>query len=76
MPDQERPQELESSVNLRHYITVLQRREAVIVFTAGLLVLLSLAAGGLWPPTVKATAMSLVEKEAIQGEWVHSTITR
>jgi succinoglycan biosynthesis transport protein ExoP len=75
MPDQERPQELESSVNLRHYITVLQRRKAVIVFTAGLLLLLSLAAAVLWPPTFKSTATILIEEQEVPAELVHSTIT-
>jgi len=75
MLDQRRPQESESTVNLRDYLAVFQRRRAVILLAAGLLLCLSVAAAILWPPTYKSTATILIEEQEVPAELVHSTIT-
>ncbi|WHZ21582.1 MAG: Tyrosine-protein kinase [Nitrospira sp.] len=75
MADHRRPQESESTVNLRDYLTVFQRRKTVIFFAASVLLCLSVTAAVLWPATYKSTATILIEEQEVPAELVHSTIT-
>lgn len=75
MPSQSRSQEAESTINLSDYLSIFTRRRTIILFTAGLLLSLSVAAAILWPPTFKSTATILIEEQEVPSELVHSTIT-
>ncbi len=75
MTDQRLPQESASTVNLRDYLEIFQRRRATILLTAGLLLCLAVTAAILWPPTFKSTATILIEEQEVPAELVHSTIT-
>jgi uncharacterized protein involved in exopolysaccharide biosynthesis len=70
-----RSQTPESTINLADYLAVFRRRKAVVLFAAGVLICLSLAAAVLWPPTFKSTATILIEEQEVPAELVHSTIT-
>ena len=75
MAGQPRSQEPESTINLGDYLAVFNRRRTVVLFVAGVLLCLSLAAAVLWPPTFKSTATILIEEQEVPAELVHSTIT-
>jgi len=67
--------EQETSINLHQYIAIFCRQRAVILASAGLLLILSVTAATLWPPTFKSTATILIEEQEVPTELVHSTIT-
>jgi len=60
---------------LQDYLAVLRRRRTLTLLTGGVLLILSLAAAFLWPPTYKSLATILIEEQEIPSELVHSTIT-
>ncbi|ULA59075.1 MAG: Lipopolysaccharide biosynthesis protein [Nitrospira sp.] len=68
-------QELESRLNLREYLAIVQRRRPSILLIGGLLLCLSMTAAIIWPPTYKSTATILIEEQEVPAELVHSTIT-
>jgi uncharacterized protein involved in exopolysaccharide biosynthesis len=60
---------------LQDYVAVFHRRRTLTLLTGGVLLILSLAAAFLWPPTYKSLATILIEEQEIPSELVHSTIT-
>jgi uncharacterized protein involved in exopolysaccharide biosynthesis len=60
---------------LQDYLDVFRRRRTLTLLTGGVLLILSLAAAFLWPPTYKSLATILIEEQEIPPELVHSTIT-
>ena len=60
---------------LQDYLAVLRRRRTLTLLTGGVLLILSLAAAFLWPPTSTSLATILIEEQEIPSELVHSTIT-
>ena len=60
---------------LQDYLAVFRRRRTLTLLAGGTLLILSLAAAFLWPPTYKSMATILIEEQEIPSELVHSTIT-
>jgi uncharacterized protein involved in exopolysaccharide biosynthesis len=65
----------DSTQSLRDYVAIFARRRTLILITGGLLLLLSLTAAFLWPPTYKSMATILIEEQEIPTDLVRSTIT-
>lgn len=65
----------EPAQGLQDYLAVLRRRRTLTLLTGGTLLILSLAAAFLWPPTYKSLATILIEEQEIPSDLVHSTIT-
>ena len=65
----------DSTQSLREYVSIFTRRRTLILTAGGVLLLLSLAAAFLWPPTYKSMATILIEEQEIPTDLVRSTIT-
>ncbi len=65
----------DSAQSLHDYVAIFARRRTLILTAGGVLLLLSLAAAFLWPPTYKSMATILIEEQEIPTDLVRSTIT-
>ncbi len=65
----------ESTKELSDYIDILKRRRRSILLTMGIILLVTLLALALWPPTYRSTATILIEEQEIPRDLVRSTIT-
>lgn len=65
----------DSPHSLKDYVAIFSRRRTLILMTGGILLLASLAAAFLWPPTYKSMATILIEEQEIPTDLVRSTIT-
>ncbi len=65
----------EPAQGLQDYLEIFRRRRTLTLLAGGVLLILSLAAAFLWPPTYKSMATILIEEQEIPSELVHSTIT-
>ena len=65
----------DSTQSLQDYVAIFARRRTLILTAGGILLLLSLAAAFLWPPTYKSMATILIEEQEIPTDLVRSTIT-
>ncbi len=65
----------DSTQSLQDYVAIFSRRRTLILTAGGFLLLLSLAAAFLWPPTYKSMATILIEEQEIPTDLVRSTIT-
>ncbi len=65
----------ESTKEFSDYVEILKRRRKPMIFTAGLILLITLLALFLLPPTYRSTATILIEEQEIPRDLVRSTIT-
>ncbi len=75
MTAQQIPTESAVDINLRDYLTVLQRRGLPIAVIGGVLFALFVATAIVLPSVYKSKATILIEEQEIPAELVHSTIT-
>lgn len=65
----------ESGRSLKDYLNILRRRKLSILYTAIVVLLISVLAAFLWPPTYKSESVILIEQQEIPADLVRSTIT-
>lgn len=65
----------ESTKELSDYVDILKRRRKPMLLTVGIVLLVTLLALVLWPPTYRSTATILIEEQEIPRDWVRSTIS-
>lgn len=65
----------ESTKEFSDYVEILKRRKQPMLFVAGAILLVTLLALVLWPPTYRSTATILIEEQEIPRDLVRSTIT-
>ncbi|HMU54219.1 MAG TPA: hypothetical protein PKA61_04400 [Nitrospira sp.] len=64
-----------SQPTLQDFLVIFSRRRAIMAWTSASLLVLSLTAVFLWPPTYRSTATILIEEQEIPSDLVRSTIT-
>lgn len=65
----------ESTKEFSDYVEILKRRKKPILITVGTILLITLLALLLWPPTYRSSATILIEEQEIPRDLVRSTIT-
>ncbi|BCA53544.1 putative Lipopolysaccharide biosynthesis protein [Nitrospira sp. KM1] len=64
-----------SAQSIQDYVSIFHRRRKLILSCGGALLLLSMLAALLWPPTYKSMATILIEEQEIPSDLVRSSIT-
>ena len=65
----------QGTIDLASYFSILNRQRRAFVFTAGVIMGLSIAVAVLWPPTYRSSATIQIEEQVIPTDLIRSAVT-